>query len=107
MLRVRRTRGIVVIITLVLVAFVGVVSGCSNNTTHQKLSELDENKLIQLLADNKIMIPANLETSVIRNTIADLEADSDRPAPDVNWTVFSDFYEELRCFVKEYYSMAP
>lgn len=107
MLRERRARNVAVIITLVCVALVGVVSGCSNNNAPQNLSELDEDKLIQLLADHEIMIPENLETSVIQNAIADLEVDPDRPAPIVSWTVFLDFYEELRCFVKEYYSVTP
>ena len=107
MLRVRRTLSIAVIIMLVSAAFVCAVSGCSNSNKSQKLSELDEDMLIQLLADHNITIPANLETSVIRNAIVDLEVDPDTPAPAVNWTVFSDFYEQLRGFVKEYYSSAP
>ena len=94
----------VVVITLVLIAFIGVISGCSNNNKSQKLSELDDDLLVQCLTDHEITIPENLEISVIRNAIADLEVDPDSPAPTVSWTAYLEFYEELRGFVKEYYA---
>ena len=36
----------VVVITLVLIAFIGVISGCFNNNKSQKLSELDDDLLV-------------------------------------------------------------
>ena len=99
MLFAKRKRVIVAIIALV--GFVCVFSACSNNQMPQKLSELDETALLQRLADYEVVIPANLELSAIRDAIADLEADPDRPAPVVGWVEAADFYEELRSIVKE------
>lgn len=93
----------VVVITLALITFIGVISGCSNNDKPQKLSELDDDLLVQCLADHEITIPENLAISVIRTAIADLEVDPDNSAPIVSWTTYLEFYEELRGFVKEYY----
>ena len=56
----------VVVITLALIAFIGVISGCSNNDRPQKLSELDDDLLVQCLTDHEITIPENLAISVIR-----------------------------------------
>lgn len=67
---------------------------------------MDEDELTLFLTDHEIKIPANLETSVIRNVIAELEVNPDRPAPVVGWTELADFYEELRNFVKGYNDMA-
>ena len=70
-------------ILFALAGFICAFSACSGNTTPQKLSELDETALLQRLADYEVVIPANLELSAIRDAIADLEADPDRPAPVV------------------------
>ena len=96
----KRMRGIAILFALA--GFICAFSACSGNTTPQKLSELDETALLQRLADYEVVIPANLEISVICDAIADLEVDSDRSAPVVGWTEFADFYEELRSFVKEH-----
>ncbi|KIR03891.1 hypothetical protein P261_02706 [Lachnospiraceae bacterium TWA4] len=104
MLYSKKMQSFVVMIILVLITFIGVVSGCSNNNKYQKLSELDDDLLIQRLTDHEIMIPENLETSVIRNAVADLEVDPNRPSPPVSWTAYLEFYEELRGYVKEYYA---
>lgn len=95
----KRMRGIAILFALV--GFICVFSACSSNTMPQKLSELDETALLQRLADYEVVVPANLEISAIRDAIADLEADPDRPAPVVGWVEAADFYEELRSIVKE------
>ena len=101
----KRTR--IIAVMLAVVAFTCIFSACSNNEMSQKLSELDEDALIQRLTDYEITIPANLEFSVIRDIIADLEVDPERPAPVVGWTRYAIFYEVLRNFVKEYNGMSP
>ena len=95
----KRMRGIAILFALA--GFICAFSACSGNTTPQKLSELDETALLQRLADYEVVIPANLEISAIRDAIAGLEADPDRPAPVVGWVEVADFYEELRSIVKE------
>lgn len=95
----QRMRGIAILFALA--GFICAFSACSGNTTPQKLSELDEIALLQRLADYEVVIPANLELSAIRDAIAGLEADPDRPAPVVGWVEAADFYEELRSIIKE------
>lgn len=106
MYRSKSLRGIAAMIALIaLIGMICTFSACSSNDAPQKLSEMEESVLLQHLADDAITIPAGLEISTIRDMIADLEADPDRSAPIVDWTVYSDFYEEVRDFVKDYYSM--
>ena len=100
MLLAKKMRSIAAVIALI--GLICVFSACSNDTILQRLSELDEATLLQCLANHEIVIPAGLEISAIRDAIADLEADPDRPAPVVSWSVFPDFYEELRSFDKEH-----
>lgn len=103
MYRSKSLRGITAMIALI--GMICTFSACSSNDAPQKLSEMEESVLLQHLADDAITIPAGLEISTIRDMIAALEADPDRSAPIVDWTVYSDFYEEVRDFVKDYYSM--
>ena len=103
MYRSKSLRGIAAMIALI--GMICTFSACSSNDAPQKLSEMEEYVLLQHLADDAITIPAGLEISTIRDMITDLEADPDRPAPIVDWTVYADFYEEVRDFVKDYYSM--
>ena len=105
MYRSKSLRGIAAMITLI--GMICTFSACSSNDAPQKLSEMEESVLLQHLADDAITIPAGVEISTIRDMITDLEADPDRPAPIVDWTVYADFYEEVRDFVKDYYSMNP
>lgn len=100
MLLAKKMRSIAAVIALI--GLICVFSACSNDAMPQRLSELDEATLLQRLSDHEIVIPAGLEISAIRDAIADLEDDPDRPARVVNWSVFPDFYEELRSFVKEH-----
>lgn len=103
MYRSKSLRGIAAMIALI--GMICTFSACSSNDAPQKLSEMEESVLLQHLADDAITIPAGLEISTIRDMIAALEADPDRLAPIVDWTVYSDFYEKVRDFVKDYYSM--
>ena len=105
MYRSKSLRGIAAMFALI--GMICTFSACSSNDAPQKLSEMEESVLLQHLADDAITIPAGVEISTIRDMITDLEADPDRPAPIVDWTVYSDFYEEVRDFVKDYYSMNP
>ena len=89
MLLAKKMRTIAAVIALI--GLISVFSACSNDTMPLRLSELDEATLLQRLADHEIVIPAGLEISAIRDAIADLEADPDRPAPVVSWSVFPDF----------------
>ena len=88
---------------MLLMLVVSILSSCSARTQKPKLSELEEDLYIQYLEDHGVVFPDNYVASEIRKIIAELEADPDRPAPVVSWTVLSDFYEELRAAVKEYY----
>lgn len=103
MYRSKSLRGIAAMIALI--GMICTFSACSSNDAPQKLSEMEESVLLQHLADDAITIPAGVEISTIRDMIAALEADPDRSAPIVDWTVCSDFYEEVRDFVKDYYSL--
>ncbi len=103
MYRSKSLRGIAAMIALI--GMICTFSACSSNDAPQKLSEMEESVLLQHLADDAITIPAGVEISTIRDMITDLEADPDRPAPIVDWTVYADFYEEVRDFVKDYYSL--
>ena len=99
MYRSKSLRGIAAMIALI--GIICTFSACSSNYAPQKLSEMEESVLLQHLADDAITIPAGVEISTIRDMITDLEADPDRPVPIVDWTVYADFYEEVRDFIED------
>ncbi len=105
MLRKKQIRGIAILCFAVILA--GVISACTGGPADRKLSELDDEALVQYLAEHDISIPADLEASAIRDAIAGLEAEPDRDAPVVGWTEYAAFYEELRGLVKAYDQITP
>ena len=54
------------------------LSACSNNNTENKLSELEDTKLIQYLTDSGITIPESVNTDTIRGIIIELETILDK-----------------------------
>lgn len=83
------------------------LSSCTNKNEIVKLSELEDEALIQYIEDNGISIPNGIEISSIREMVADLEADPDCPPMMFSWAEVNIFYEKLRAMVKWYYSVAP
>lgn len=96
----------IIAFVLALAAVVGIISACTDDEVIQKLSEMDEEMLIQRIEEHGIEIPANIDIATIRSAIAELEADADCSAPIVGWTAIADFYEGLRSLVKAYNAMA-
>lgn len=101
----KRIRGLAAV--LALLCIICAISACAGDASPQKLSDLDDAALLQLLADHGLTVPAGLEAAAIRDAIAELELEPDKPAPVVGWTMLSDFHEQLRALVKDYYGIAP
>ena len=80
-------------------------SACSNSDGKEKLSELSEEQLIEFLTERDVFLPNGVEVSSIQEMLSDLEEDPDCQAPVVSWSVITDFYEELRAVVKDYYGI--
>lgn len=77
---------------------------CSSERSEDKLSEMEDNQLIQYLVASGVSIPENIEVKLIRDMIIELEEDPEHPSPALGWTVITDLYEDLRNAVKTYYS---
>ena len=101
----KRIRGLAAV--LALLCLICTISACAGSASPQKLSDLDDAALLQLLADHEVTVPAGLEAASIRDAIAERELEPDKPAPVVGWTMLADFYEQLRALVKDYYGIAP
>lgn len=101
----KRIRGLAAV--LALLCLICTISACAGSASPQKLSDLDDAALLQLLADHEVTVPAGLEATAIRDAIAELELEPDKPAPVAGWTMLSDFHEQLRALVKDYYGIAP
>lgn len=80
-------------------------SACSNDAETEKLSELSEEQLIEFLTERDVSLPNGVEVSSIQEMVSDLEEDPDSQAPVVSWSVITEFYEELRAVVKDYYGI--
>ena len=78
------------------------LSACSNNNTENKLSELEDTKLIQYLTDSGITIPESVNTDTIRGIIIELEDNREHSAPIVGDILIADLYEDIRNLVVEY-----
>lgn len=100
MCRMRRLFPVVLLCSLIL------FSACSNDAGKEKLSELSENELVEFLTEKEISLPNGVEVSSIQEMLSDLEEDPDRHAPVVSWSVITDFYEDLRAVVKDYYEIS-
>lgn len=78
------------------------LSACSSITSKSKLSEMEDNELIQYMIDSGVSIPENMQVYAIREMIIELEKDPEHSPPVVGWTVITDLYEEIRRVVKNY-----
>ena len=96
--RVKRIVAFLVSVILLLL----LLCACSNKASH--LSDLDDSALQQYMADFGIAVPGNVEMSTVRGMLAELEEDTDHPAPVLGWTVMVDLYEDLRSAVIAYES---
>lgn len=88
-----------------IVLTLGLLSGCFGETTERKLSEMEDDQLIQYMTDWEISIPENVGIDSIREMIVELEDDPDHPAAVLGWTVMMDLYEDIRHAVKRYYGI--
>lgn len=87
---------------LSIVLTVLLLSACSNNNTECKLSELEDDKLMQYITDSGIAIPESVDMDTIRGMVIELEENPDHPAPIVGYTLVADLYEDIRNLVVEY-----
>lgn len=95
-------RRCILVLILSIVLTVLLLSACSNNNTECKLSELEDDKLIQYITDSKIALPEDMDIDTIRGMIIELENNPDHPAPVVGYTLVADLYEDIRNLVVEY-----
>lgn len=87
-------------LAVLLCAFLLFASCSVKDREAGNLSELDDEELLQFLDEAGVSIPNGISASSIREVLAELEADPDRPPIIVDWTVLSDFYEDLREIVR-------
>lgn len=100
----RHKRTLFTAISLILLAAL-LLSACSGKEEKIKLSEMEDDELLQALTDLGVEIPEvkNLDIkSAIRKWIIELEEDPTRPSLGVSWTVPFDLYEDLRDAVIKY-----
>lgn len=95
----RKRRYAYILVVIAILANLVFVA-CSSDV---KLSEMDDDELMQYLEDADVTLPQGFEAENIRGMITELEEDPNHAAPVVSWSVISDLYEDLRTVVKEYY----
>ena len=78
------------------------LSACSAIASENKLSEMEDNELMEYIIDSGVSIPENMEVNTIREMIIELEEDPEHSPPVVGWTVITDLYEDIRNVVKNY-----
>ena len=76
--------------------------GEAEEETVKKISELDDDELIQFLYDSGVSVPQSLKIVTIRGIISELEEDLNHMEPVVNHTIIIDFYREIRDFLMSY-----
>ncbi|MBQ4641524.1 MAG: hypothetical protein IJB47_02800 [Oscillospiraceae bacterium] len=100
----QRKKTLFAIISLILLATL-LLSACSGKEEKIKLSEMEDDLLLQTLTDLGVEIPEvkNVDiNSAIRKWIVELEEDPTRPSLSVSWTVPYNLYEDLRDAVIKY-----
>lgn len=95
----RKRKYLYILVVIAILANL-VFAACSVN---EKLSEMDDDKLMQYLEDADVAIPQGVEAETIRTIITEFEEDPDHDTPVLGWTDLSDLYDDLRTVVKEYY----
>ena len=94
--RVKRIVAFLVSVILLLL----LLCACSNKASH--LSDVDDGALRRYMADCGITVPETVEMNTVRGMLAQLEEDTNHPAPVLGWTVMADLYEDLRGAVIAY-----
>ncbi len=94
----------VLIILIVMTAIL--LTACSDKTEDRKLSEFEDQELLEYIADAGVSLPEelNMDASKLREMIVIFEENPDNPLV-VSYTVLADFSEEIRGLVIEYYGM--
>ena len=100
----RRKICLIIVFTILITVIFSLVS-CSENKTI-KLSELEDEALMQILDEEGLTIPKGYKISQVRYFLAIMEADPDRPMAISNPS-FSEFLEELRVIVKRNGNTTP
>lgn len=83
------------------------LASCSSNNETIKLSELEDEALIQYLDDEGISIPNGIKISSVRELLVKLEADPDRGPLYASWEAVNYFFEDLRAVVKKHSDVSP
>lgn len=105
----------IVLILLAVALTVGGMSSCSGRSngeldeTEARLSSLDEETCMEVLADMGVEVPQSLSglpdiAGRTKQFIAELEADPDKVYV-VSHTGMSDYIEDIRAAVKRYYGI--
>ncbi len=100
----QRKKTLFAIISLILLATL-LLSACSGKEAKIKLSEMEDDQLLQTLTDLGVEIPEvkNVDIeSIIRKMLVELEEDPSQNTPAWGWTVMSDLYEAIRTAVVKY-----
>lgn len=100
----RRKRTLFTAISLVVLVAL-LLSACSGNKPI-KLSELEDEALMQILDEEGIIIPAGTDNTWVRLWLARLEADPDFPETVSNPKLI-DFIDALRVIVIKYGNATP
>ncbi len=87
---------------LLIILSVLMIFSCSCGSEKQKLSEMEDDELIQYISDSGVEIPEWADIVTIRSMIVDLENDPSSPTSAVGYTPYADLFEDLRGVVVEY-----
>ena len=78
-------------------------SACAGEKAKPKLSEMEDEKLIQYLTDAGVSIPEQTDVDDLREAVKRIEEDPNTIGA-YGWDVLSDLHESVRNAVNQYYN---